>query len=232
MKPKNYQRYLKVYAGLIGLYPKAFKDRFSEPMLQTFGDMVHERSSNGENIGVFTSRMCLETFLEICKERFNEVVISMKKMTSKTYAVSGLTALLLIAFVFVLLRGAQEDGTIPPNSTIEQARKISEGINDECLMNSDETKSAVAKTEPEVSDEVKEDLYYSETLNFDGILLSQIIDVPAGTQADVSFNSFDGTVAKGSVKYYGGYGSYNYEMTYLGNKGKWELTKLKACQQP
>lgn len=230
MKPKNYQRYLKVYAGLIGLYPKAFRDRFSEPMLQTFGDMVHERSSNGENIGVFTSKTCLETLLEICKERSNEVVMSMKKMNSKTYAISGFIVILLFAFVFVILRGAHEDGTIPPNSTVEQARKISEGIDDKCLTNSDEIKSAVAKTEPEVSDEVKEDPYYSETLNFDGILLSQIIDVPAGTQADVSFNSFDGAIAKGSVKYEADYGSYNYEMTYLGNRGKWELTKLKACQ--
>ena len=40
-------RYRRWYAGLLRLYPRPFRQRFAEPMAQTFTDLARERSQDG-----------------------------------------------------------------------------------------------------------------------------------------------------------------------------------------
>src|SRR5258705_12330090 len=41
------RRYRNWYSKLLRLYPKAYRDRFGEPMEQTFNDLCHERVKAG-----------------------------------------------------------------------------------------------------------------------------------------------------------------------------------------
>ncbi|MCA9333169.1 hypothetical protein KDA00_04855 [Candidatus Saccharibacteria bacterium] len=223
MKKLDIYRYTRLYAGLLQLYPRAFRRRFAEPMLQTFGDMCHESAENGENLGVFTLKMCLETLVQIIKERYIEVVMNIKNGSKKAYVFGGVFAAILPLFLYVMLRDYRGVRTIPPNSTIEQARELSKGVAEPCLAENGPDRAAIKKDDNYLGDGEQFSM-------FEIIVASGIIDVPAGTEVDIRVNSYVDRIAKGSALYAGDYGSYNYELKYLGTKpGEWELQSLKAC---
>lgn len=229
MADNNLGKYKNIYANLIKLYPAKFQERFTEPMLQTFVDLCWERTEAGESLRFFAIKTYAETFLQIIKEQFKEVVMNTKNISKRTILmVSAVIAVLAVGTVLaVVLRSG--GNIIKPGSTIEQAKKQSQGDKVACLPTSDSVAEQIKDTEPDSIQSV-DDPYYSPTLYFDGVLLSGIIDVPAGSQADVTFNSFQDNIAKGSANYEGDYGDYNYEMKYLGQQGEWELVSLVACE--
>ena len=221
-------RYMRVYSVLLHLYPYSFRHQFSEQMYQTFGDMLNNQAENNENLGIFTLKMCLETFLQIIKEHSEEIAMNTRTMSLKKKASISLALVLLISFTFIIVRNNGGDTIIRPNSTFAEAKKQSAGTLEKCLTNNDSVKEEIKKSEPVATEEQKKEPYYSDTQNFDMTLLSGIIDVPAGTYADVYYATLDAGTAKGSVKYAGEYGNYNYEMKFKDNK--WQLIGLKACR--
>lgn len=221
-------RYMRTYSVLLRLYPYSFRHQFSEQMYQTFGDMLNDHAENNENLGIFTLKMCLETFLQIIKEHSEEIAMNTRTMTVKKKVGIGVVLLLVVSLIVIVATNNGSDKTIRPNSTFAEAKKLSTGTLETCLTNNDDVKNEIKKTEPVPTEEQKKEPYYSETLNFDSALLSGIIDVPAGTSADVFYTTLDSGTAKGSVKYAGEYGNYNYEMSYKNNQ--WQLVGLKACR--
>jgi len=59
--------------------------------------------------------------------------------------------------------------------------------------------------------------------------VSFIIDVPAGTNADVHIATDNGKVVTGSTIYPGTYGRYNFTATNQGG-GVWKVTSYTACK--
>ncbi len=228
MEDNSIGKYKNFYANLVRLYPAKFQERFAEPMIQTFGDMCLERAEAEENLRSFAIRTYAETFLQIIKEQFKEVIMNTKNISNRTILI--VSALIIILVIGTILTVTLNSGgnIIKPGSTIEQAKSQSQGDKVACLPNNESAVQEIKETEPK-SDQSESDPYYSPTMNFDGTLLSGIIDVPAGTQADVTFNSFQDNIAKGSANYESDYGDYNYEMKYLGQPGEWELVSLVAC---
>lgn len=229
MADNNLGKYKNIYASLIKLYPVKFQERFAEPMLQTFVDLCYERTEAGESLRYFAIKTYAETFLQIIKEQFKEVVMNTKNTSKRTMLIVStvIAALAIVTVLAVVINSGSN--IIKPGSTIEQAKRQSQGDKVACLSNSDSVANQIKNTEPDMA-KSEEDPYYSPTLYFDGVLLSGIIDVPAGSQAEVTFNSFQDNIAKGSANYEGDYGDYNYEMKYLGQPGQWELVSLVACE--
>lgn len=232
MVRRDFSNYKNFYKFLIRLYPGSFQRRFAEPMLQTFGDMCQERLESGESLKSFAIRIYAETFLQIIKEQMKEVVMNTKNINKRMLLVVGGATVLLIAGVIIAVVLNSGNNVIKPGSTIEQAKEQSAGNKQSCLPNDDAVAQQIIDTEPvnDLSEEVKNDPDYTPTMYFDFVLLSGIIDVPAGTYADVTFNSFQDDIAKGSANYESDYGDYNYEMKYLGQPGEWELVSLIACE--
>ena len=70
MVPKNKgSRHVERYKKFLNLYPKSHRERFAEPMLQTFTDMLndHLKSSDSTNDStwIFVSKVYLDTTKEI-----------------------------------------------------------------------------------------------------------------------------------------------------------------------
>lgn len=62
-------RYRKLYASLLRLYPKCFRDRFAEGMEQTFSDLCQERRAAGIGYRAFALGLYGETFAAMLRER-------------------------------------------------------------------------------------------------------------------------------------------------------------------
>jgi hypothetical protein len=62
-------RLQRCYAWLLGLYPKAFRDRYAAGMAQTFGDLLRERREAGRSPIRLVCATFLETSFAIAWER-------------------------------------------------------------------------------------------------------------------------------------------------------------------
>ncbi len=71
--PLAYRRYRTVYARLLRLYPRPFRDRFEEGMAQTFHDMCRENSAAGRSPLGFALWTFLETSLQMGKENLRHM---------------------------------------------------------------------------------------------------------------------------------------------------------------
>lgn len=58
-------RFSKIYARLLRLYPRSFRDRHSESMLQTFNDLLRERSTQHTGLTGYALWMILDTLTGI-----------------------------------------------------------------------------------------------------------------------------------------------------------------------
>lgn len=93
----------KVYRSLIALHPKGFRERFGEPMLQTFDDLFREWGTQSTSIVLFLFSIYVETTASIFRQHFNETMYSEKRfLTPNRAALIGLTMLFPITVVYVI----------------------------------------------------------------------------------------------------------------------------------
>jgi len=91
---------------LLRLFPKSYRERFREPMAQTFHDLLRERANQGRGLIGFTLRIFVETFAAIITERV--AVISLRNKNLVRIAVG--TALFLGIPLVLTLQGDGVDG--------------------------------------------------------------------------------------------------------------------------
>jgi hypothetical protein len=61
-------RYRRWYVRLLRLYPRPFRQRFAEPMAQTFTDLIRERTAENESFHAFALGTFAETTAQILRE--------------------------------------------------------------------------------------------------------------------------------------------------------------------
>lgn len=85
-------RYRSWYGQLLRLYPKPYRERFSEGMQQTFADLCRERSNTQKGLFGFILWMFIETSVQIIKQnlRFHFMY------TKGIFRVALVTALILL----------------------------------------------------------------------------------------------------------------------------------------
>jgi hypothetical protein len=67
-------RYRRLYKQLIRLSPEHFRHRFEQGMVQTFMDMIRDRSNEGRGIVLYALWLYAETSMEILKMNLRNVV--------------------------------------------------------------------------------------------------------------------------------------------------------------
>lgn len=67
-------RYRKLYARLLRLYPRPYRERFAESMEQTFNDLCRERAAAGEGLFGFVLGMFVETSAGIIRENITLMI--------------------------------------------------------------------------------------------------------------------------------------------------------------
>ena len=65
-------RYRRWYSRLLHLYPRPFRDRFAEPMTQTFTDLARERADAKRGLLGFAIGAFLETSVQIMRENMTQ----------------------------------------------------------------------------------------------------------------------------------------------------------------
>lgn len=71
----EHSRYRNWYARLLRLYPKPYRERFGEPMEQTFNDLCHERGEAGDGLFGLALWMFVETSAGIIRENLRFIVM-------------------------------------------------------------------------------------------------------------------------------------------------------------
>ena len=87
-------RYRKLYAKLLRLYPKPYRERFEEPMEQTFNDLCRERKEAGYGLFGFVLWMLVETSVGVLRE--NMTLMLMQDITKRLLVWAVVVALLLM----------------------------------------------------------------------------------------------------------------------------------------
>jgi hypothetical protein len=67
-------RYRRWYARLLRLYPRPFRDRFGEPMAQTFTDLCRERTDANRGLLGFALATFAETSAQIMRENMTQLM--------------------------------------------------------------------------------------------------------------------------------------------------------------
>lgn len=94
------QRYRRLYALLLRLYPAAFRRRFARPMEQTFHDLCRERRAAGRGPWIFVLGLFAETFVGILRERTAQVMPPRKNLLRVMLVTAALLAVPLVAMRF------------------------------------------------------------------------------------------------------------------------------------
>ena len=94
-------RYRRWYARLLRLYPRPFRDRFAEPMAQTFTDLARERSQAGRARGLigFVAWAFAETSAGIVRENVTHMLLqtdAIVRWVAITAAVLAIPALAMV----------------------------------------------------------------------------------------------------------------------------------------
>lgn len=87
------RRFRSWYAVLLRLYPRPYRERFGEPMAQTFNDLLRERAEKGKELFGLVLWMFVETFAGLIGE--NMTVIAMQKKSILRIALATVVILLL-----------------------------------------------------------------------------------------------------------------------------------------
>ena len=101
--PRTAQRYRKLYARMLRLYPRSFRDRFGEGMEQTFHDLCRERLAEGRPVHAFALGLFVEAIAGIFKERI-ALMLPSRKNVIRLLAIT----LALLAVPFVAMRFSGE----------------------------------------------------------------------------------------------------------------------------
>lgn len=95
------QRFRGWYTTLLCLYPKPYRERFGEPMAQTFTDILHEHAQHKKGLFGPVLWMFIETFAEIMRENMTRMTMKNNKNIIRIALVTIL--LLLIPFIGMLV---------------------------------------------------------------------------------------------------------------------------------
>jgi hypothetical protein len=112
-------RYRKLYARLLRLYPRPYRERFGEGMEQTFNDLCRERREAREPLVGFVFCTFVETSAAIVRENATSIMrCTMKRDSTLSvrivkYSAIAVSVLMLAGIVtlMVLSRGTGEDIT-------------------------------------------------------------------------------------------------------------------------
>ena len=67
-------RYRQWYGRLLRCYPRPFRERFAEPMTQTFGDLLRERTEAHRGVHAVALRTFAETTAQIARENMTQLM--------------------------------------------------------------------------------------------------------------------------------------------------------------
>ena len=87
-------RYRNLYARLLRLYPKPYRERFGEEMEQTFNDLCRERRKAGDGLFGFVLWVFAETSAGIIRE--NITLVLMQNITRRLIVWAVVVALILL----------------------------------------------------------------------------------------------------------------------------------------
>ena len=87
-------RYRNLYARLLRLYPKPYRERFGEEMEQTFNDLCRERREAGDGLFGFVLWVFAETSAGIIRE--NITLVLMQNITRRLIVWAVVVALILL----------------------------------------------------------------------------------------------------------------------------------------
>ncbi len=91
------RRYRALYARLLRLYPRPFRERFAEGMAQTFHDMCRERREDKRGLHGLALWIFVETSVEIVKEKATHMSQMGKTMLRVALVALGLLMVPLVA---------------------------------------------------------------------------------------------------------------------------------------
>src|SRR3989337_3493437 len=94
------RRFRSWYAKLLRLYPKPYRERFGEPMEQTFNDLLRERAEKEERLFGFALWMFVETFAGTMRENATVIMVQKKALVRIALATAFILLLPLIAMQF------------------------------------------------------------------------------------------------------------------------------------
>lgn len=217
------KRYENWYARLLRLYPKSYRRQFSEPMQQMFGDMCNERRQSSEKMFGFVLGVYADTGLGIIKECSKEVVMNVKTSKAGLFIAAGSVSVIVVIGVVVFLLNNRHSSIIPPLSSLDHAREVSQGKKDACLKDNQQAIAAV-RTDDTYLDEAKEFSSFELTAS------EGIQDVPAGTSYETTISDYTDGLATGAVVYDKDYGKYNYIIKKSTEAGKWKFVSMVACE--
>ncbi len=83
------------YAALLRLYPKRYRERFGEPMEQTFNDLLRERAEEEKRLFGFALWMFAETSAEIIRENIKRNIM-MQDITRRLVVWAAVVAFILL----------------------------------------------------------------------------------------------------------------------------------------
>ena len=109
------RRYRRWYGRLLRLYPRPFRERFAEPMTQTFTDLARERADANRSLLGFVLGTFAETAPHIMRENMTQLmatnnVIRWGRWVLVTAAVLALPALAMALDLSILDPGSGTDG--------------------------------------------------------------------------------------------------------------------------
>jgi len=99
-------RYRKLYARLLRLYPRAYRERFAEGMEQTFNDLCRERMRAGKGLVAFAAWVFGETFIGIAREHI--FFVSLAVMRNKNIFRIAIATALILLVPFVAMQFTDE----------------------------------------------------------------------------------------------------------------------------
>ena len=93
-------RYRKLYAKLLWLYPKLYRERFGEGMAQTFNDLSRERQAAGGGLFALALWVFVDTSAGIIRERIAMIMMLNKNIIRIALAAAFILLLPLVAMQF------------------------------------------------------------------------------------------------------------------------------------
>ena len=91
------RRFRSWYATLLRLYPKPYRERFGEPMEQTFNDLLRERAEEEKGLFGFALWMFVETFAGLIRENITVIIMQNKSIIRIVLATAFILLLPLLA---------------------------------------------------------------------------------------------------------------------------------------
>lgn len=97
---RSIHRYRRWYAGLLRLYPRHFRQRFAEPMAQTFTDLARERSRANRGLVGFVAWAFAETSAGIIRENMTHMLVQTNVIVRWVLITAAVLAVPALAMAF------------------------------------------------------------------------------------------------------------------------------------